>query len=167
VESTLVYTDYIKSPLGVLEIRASSEGVTHVLFTTSKKSEINTNEITHRCKQQLNEYFSGKRKTFELPLDQVGSEFQKSVWSCLIQIPFGETVSYIDIANMMDKHNAARAVGGANGRNPISIIVPCHRVIGNNGILNGYAGGIERKLWLLNHEGVELKGSIKKLKFES
>ena len=88
-----------------------------------------------------------------------GSRFQTSVWRCLTKIPFGKTRTYRDIADMLNNHKAVRAVGGANGRNPISIIVPCHRVIGSNGSLTGYAGGIERKLWLLKHENIDVKAS--------
>ncbi len=103
------------------------------------------------------EYFAGIRQKINLPLNPKGTEFQKSVWTCLATIPFGEVVSYLDIAKMINKPKGSQAVGGANGRNPISIIVPCHRVIGSNGSLTGYAGGLERKFCFLKHEGVAIK----------
>jgi len=155
----LIFIDYMDSPIGVIEIQASAKAITQVIFSGTEKKAIKTNEITHCCKQQLKEYFKGKRKMFDLPLDQQGTTFQKFVWNCLTQISFGETLSYRDIADMLNNRKAVRAVGGANGRNPISIIVPCHRVIGSNGTLTGYAGGIERKLWLLKHEGIDVNGS--------
>lgn len=152
-----MYVDYMSTPVGVIEIQASPQGVTKVVFSESENNTINASEITHRCKQQLIEYFDHKRKRFDLPLDQHGTLFQKSIWACLTQIPFGQAVSYRDIAAMANNRKAARAVGTANGKNPISIIVPCHRVIGSNGGLAGYAGGLNRKAWLLTHEGIEFK----------
>lgn len=154
-----MYNDYIDSPLGIVEFKATALGITQLIFCGTKKSAVKTNKITDSCKQQLTEYFSNKRKTFDIPLDLHGTDFQQSVWQCLTKIPFGQTLSYGDIANNLNNPKAVRAVGGANGRNPISIIVPCHRVIGNNGTLTGYAGGIERKLWLLKHEGIRVKQS--------
>lgn len=155
-----MYIDYMDSPLGVIEIGASERGISQLIFSGEEKKPIKSNSITIACQQQLAEYFSGQRKNFELPLDPYkGTEFQKAVWGCLNNIPFGQTRSYLEIAKMMDNVKAVRAVGGANGRNPISIIVPCHRVIGSNGSLTGYAGGIERKLWLLKHENIEVKNS--------
>jgi len=154
-----MYTDYLQSPLGLMEFKASQQGITQVIFCGAKTTAINGNHITDCCKQQLSEYFSGNRQTFDVALDPKGTEFQKLVWKNLSKIPFGKTYSYLDIAKMVDRPKGSQAVGGANGRNPISIIVPCHRVIGSNGSLTGYAGGIERKLWLLNHEGIAVKGS--------
>jgi len=153
------FTDYINSPLGTIECKASQKGITQVIFSGAKKGHVKTNDITDACKKQLAEYFAGKRKNFDLPLDQQGTVFQKSVWDCLTKIPFGKTLSYSEIAEQLHNPKAVRAVGGANGRNPISLIVPCHRVIGASGTLTGYAGGIERKLWLLQHEGIEVKNS--------
>ena len=103
-----MYTDYIESPLGMVEIKASGQGVTQVIFCGTQKHPIKTNEITDRCKQQLTEYFAGNRKTFDLPLDQQGTTFQKSIWACLTQIPFGQTLSYRDIADMVDNRKAVR-----------------------------------------------------------
>ncbi len=154
-----MYTDYIETPLGLMEFKASDKGITQAIFCGQDIKTVAANEITDICKLQLNEYFIGKRQVFNMPLDPKGTDFQKSVWACLSQIPFGETWTYHDIAKMLNNAKASQAVGGANGRNPISLIVPCHRVIGASGALTGYAGGIERKLWLLNHEGVKVKKS--------
>jgi len=154
-----MYVDYIDTPLGMFEFQASENGITQAIFSGEKKIPVNASAITDCCKRQLEEYFSGQRKVFDVPLDPLGTEFQKSVWVCLSKIEFGEVRSYLDIAKMVNRPKGSQAVGGANGRNPISIIVPCHRVIGSSGALTGYAGGIERKLWLLKHEGVEIKNS--------
>lgn len=154
-----MYTDYINSPLGLVEFKATEKGITQIIFCGDEKKEVNSNKITDCCKQQLKEYFAGQRKEFDIPIDPTGTDFQKSVWKCLSTISFGETLSYLDIAKMVNRPKGSQAVGGANGRNPISIIVPCHRVIGSNGALTGYAGGIERKLWLLKHEGITVNNT--------
>jgi methylated-DNA-[protein]-cysteine S-methyltransferase len=104
--------------------------------------------------RQLGQYFAGRRRDFDLPLRLDGTEFQRRVWNMLKEIPYGATWSYGELAKRIDKPNASRAVGLANGRNPISILVPCHRVIGADGSLTGYGGGLERKQWLLAHEGL-------------
>jgi len=157
MESIIVYTDYIKSPLGLMEFKASEKGITQLIFCGSQMLDVKANRITDCCKQQLKEYFEGQREVFNVQLDPQGTEFQKLVWQSLSKIPFGQTKTYLDIAKMVERTKGAQAVGGANGRNPISIIVPCHRVVGTNGSLTGYAGGIERKLWLLEHEGIAVK----------
>lgn len=152
-----MHTDYMSSPIGVIEIQASPQGITKVVFSASETNLVHPSESTNQCKQQLKEYFSGKRKVFDLPLDQQGTLFQKSIWACLLQIPFGQAVAYRDIADKVNNRKAVRAVGAANGKNRIGIIVPCHRVIGGNGTLTGYAGGLDRKAWLLEHERIEFK----------
>jgi methylated-DNA-[protein]-cysteine S-methyltransferase len=154
-----MFIDYLDTPLGLFEFMATDQGISQAIFCGDQKNEPKTNDITTLCKQQLTEYFAGKRQVFTVPLDAQGTPFQQSVWYCLSQIPFGELRSYGDIAKLLNKPKASQAVGGANGRNPITLIVPCHRVIGGNGSLTGYAGGIERKLWLLNHEGANIKTS--------
>lgn len=106
--------------------------------------------------RQLQAYFAGELREFKLPLAAVGTAFQKTVWHALCDIPYGQTISYGELARRIDKPKAPRAVGLANGRNPISIIVPCHRVIGANGTLTGYGGGLPRKRWLLRHEGLDI-----------
>ncbi|WP_085902489.1 methylated-DNA--[protein]-cysteine S-methyltransferase [Kiloniella majae] len=151
-----MYTDYIETPLGMVEIKASEKGVRHVIFCGSERTAVEPSSITDRCKQQLKEYFDGSRKEFDLSLDPQGTDFQKSVWAILTKISFGETLSYMDIAEKLSNPKGVRAVGGANGRNPISLILPCHRVVGSNGTLTGYAGGVARKQWLLEHEGIQL-----------
>lgn len=154
-----MFIDYIDTPIGLLEVMATDLGICQVIFCGQQKKVIQGNDITALGKRQITEYFSGQRHTFNVPLDSHGTQFQQSVWHCLTQIPFGTVKSYGEIAKLLNNPKASQAVGGANGRNPIAIIVPCHRVIGKDGSLTGYAGGIERKLWLLNHEGVKLKKS--------
>ena len=149
----MIYKEYLKSPIGWLEISATTTAVSSVYFGESKGKTSTANTITTACKLQLSEYFTGSRQIFELPLQQTGTDFQRKVWQALIKIPFGQLASYRDIASRVESPKAVRAVGSANGKNPISIIVPCHRVIGSNGTLTGYAGGLERKQWLLQHEG--------------
>ena len=114
--------------------------------------EENLNSVLVQCKQELLEYFAGKRKEFSVPFRQAGTEFQQKVWNELLKIPYGKTVSYNFIAESLGDKKSIRAVGASNGKNQISIIVPCHRVIGSDGSLTGYAGGLWRKKWLLNHE---------------
>ncbi len=151
------------SPIGALKLVASKNGLAAVLWpndrpgrvpalNTPAMTEENHNAILLETERQLNEYFAGQRKAFSLPLDPVGTEFQKSVWNALLTIPFGETRSYGEIARQLGNEKAMRAVGAANGKNPISIIAPCHRVIGANGALTGFAGGLEAKAILLDLE---------------
>ncbi len=154
-----MYNDYIETPLGTIEFKASEHGITQLIFCGTSKTAIKPSPITDQCKKQLQEYFSGGRNQFDVPLDPKGTTFQKSIWACLMDIPFGETRSYMDLANQINNPKAIRAVGGANGRNPISIIVPCHRVIGSDRSLTGYAGGVARKQWLLEHEGIAIPAS--------
>ncbi|WP_299007897.1 methylated-DNA--[protein]-cysteine S-methyltransferase [uncultured Shewanella sp.] len=155
-----MYTDYLETPMGLMECQASDIGIRQLIFCGSDRGVEKPNTVTDACKVQLFEYFEGARREFDLPIDTQGTDFQKVVWRCLSQIPFGQTLTYADIAKRVNKPKGAQAVGGANGRNPISIIVPCHRVIGANGSLTGYAGGLERKLWLLRHEGIAIKHSV-------
>jgi len=143
---------YQESPIGLLEICGEEEWITDVNFVDSAKAEVQPSPVVQQCTLQLEEYFSGKRKEFDLPLKPKGTEFQRKVWAQLQHIPFGETISYLTLAKHLGDLKATRAVGLANGKNPISIIIPCHRVIGANGKLTGYAGGLWRKKWLLNHE---------------
>jgi len=148
------HTAYLKSPIGIIKLTATDDAITSILFEfdASKKEREKPNEILLECKKQLHEYFSGRRKKFELPLKLVGTGFQKSVWETLQKIPYGKTVSYLDVAKAIENPKAVRAVGMANNKNRIPIIIPCHRVIGEDGKLTGYAGGIWRKGWLLEHE---------------
>lgn len=139
----------LETPVGLLEIFADEVGITRIVFNTATSQAIQPNEHTRRATQQLQEYIGRERKTFDLPLNPTGTRFQTEVWDQLIKLDYGQTVSYRYIAEQIGNPNACRAVGAANGRNPIGIVVPCHRVIGNNGTLTGYAGGIDRKRWLL------------------
>jgi len=148
------YISYLKSPIGQLKITADESSINSILFVfddTEMEVE-NDNEVLEICKEQLKEYFAGVRKEFNVNIHQEGTEFQQKVWAELIKIPYGKTVSYNDIARDIGGRNMMRAVGAANGKNLISIIVPCHRVIGSDGKLTGYAGGMWRKEWLLKHE---------------
>ncbi|CAM4175500.1 cysteine methyltransferase [Bacillus manliponensis] len=148
-----MYRGYYKSELGWIEVTANEEAVTSVFFVEERKEE-NVNEIVQQCLLQLDEYFNKKRTTFSLPLQALGTQFQTTVWDALCTVPYGTSASYLDIATKIGNEKAVRAIGGANSRNPISIIVPCHRIIGKNGKLVGYEGGLWRKEWLLKHEGV-------------
>lgn len=151
----------IATPLGLLRIEASGQGVRLVTFVDETvesldQSTPDANEILAAATEQLSEYFAGSRREFSVPLDPAGTEFQRAVWRALAGIPHGRTSTYGEIARIIEQPTAYQAVGLANGRNPIAIIVPCHRVVGTNGKLTGYAGGIERKRWLLGHEGATL-----------
>jgi methylated-DNA-[protein]-cysteine S-methyltransferase len=150
------FTTYYHSPVGLLKITGSEDYISEVTFhDTSQKSEggkKNLPPMLIQCVEQLIQYFQGERRKFELPLNQTGSHFQQEVWSELIQIPYAKTVSYLELARRTGDTKATRAVANANGKNNITIIVPCHRVIGSNRDLVGYSGGLWRKKWLLDHE---------------
>ena len=149
------YTGYYKSSIGVVRVKGNDEGILFVDFIDDEqKKDERLNPIITDCINQLDEYFSGKRKEFNIKLSLEGTEFQKNVWQALLEIPFGETKSYKDIAVRINNEKAVRAVGGANHNNKISIIVPCHRVIGKSGKMVGYGGGLWRKEWLLEHERI-------------
>jgi methylated-DNA-[protein]-cysteine S-methyltransferase len=147
----------IDSPVGQLKVVASDEGLAAILWKAEDPHGVRLapsvedpdNPFLVETQRQLGAYFAGKLKTFTVPLDFKGTEFQKSVWQALLTIPFGETRSYAEIARQIGRPTAVRAVGAANGRNPISIIVPCHRVVGSSGALTGYAGGLAAKERLL------------------
>jgi methylated-DNA-[protein]-cysteine S-methyltransferase len=153
------------SPVGELKLVASDAGLAAILWEHDDPLRVRLNIVaenkTHpmllKAEQQLNEYFSGRRNAFDLTLDFAGTEFQRKVWAALLTIPFGETRSYGQIAAQIGNPKAVRAVGAANGKNPISIIAPCHRVIGSNGKLTGFAGGLETKAQLLGLEGKKAK----------
>lgn len=158
---TLAYT-IIPSPVGALKLVASDRGLTAILWECDAESDrvklgAMTEDAGHpllvEAARQIGEYFAGERTAFDVPLDFRGTDFQKSVWAALLAIPFGETRSYGEIARAVGRPTAFRAVGAANGKNPISIIAPCHRVIGTGGALTGFAGGLEAKALLLRIEG--------------
>ncbi len=148
-----IFVRYLDSPIGRLRINTNETAVLSVSFSESEDiSSLGIPEVMNKTLLQLEEYFLGKRKTFDLPLAPAGSDFQQKIWTLVVEIPFGKTASYLDIARASGSEKNTRAVGLANGRNPIPIIIPCHRVIATNGKLTGYAGGLERKRWLLRHE---------------
>lgn len=149
----------IQTPIGELTLTASDRALTGVHFPGRSKvrGKPGTNEILEQATRQLSEYFERSRISFDLPLDAEGTEFEHRVWALLRDIPYGSTTSYGALARRLGEPKDARAVGAANGKNPIPIIVPCHRVIGANGDLTGFGGGIDRKRWLLEHEGALLR----------
>lgn len=141
------------SPIGLLEVAGTENGITFIEFSERRAVPPGPPDpCLKECLRQLEEYFSGTRRTFSLRLDLGGTPFQKKVWGELLKVPFGRTVTYRDIAAALGNPRATRAVGGANHRNPVSIVVPCHRVVGADGSLTGYGGGLWRKEWLLAHE---------------
>jgi methylated-DNA-[protein]-cysteine S-methyltransferase len=155
-------TTYYKSPIGTLEIKGNDKGIHSIYFIDddfSTSLEVTSGELK-KCVQQLDEYFTGNRKEFELTLSPKGTEFQGKVWTELLKVPFGKTRSYLEQSKKLGDVKAIRAVASANGRNPISIIIPCHRIIGSDGSLTGYAGGVWRKKWLLDHESGNKQQSL-------
>jgi methylated-DNA-[protein]-cysteine S-methyltransferase len=155
-----LFYKFVLTPVGELKLVASEKGLVAVLWENDSPRRVPLTDLVQDDRQpvlleaerQLEEYFAGTRQRFDLPLDMRGTPFQKNVWKTLLAIPFGKTRSYGELAHKLGKPNASRAVGAANGRNPISIVVPCHRVIGASGKLTGFAGGLEAKAHLLNHE---------------
>ena len=150
----------INSPIGALSIYGDAMGISEVVF---RESEITSEQIPDSLKDavsQLSEYFEGKRNHFNLQLNPKGTDFQKKVWQQLQEIPFGKTTSYQAMANLLGDPKVIRAAASANGKNPIAIIIPCHRVIGSDGSLTGYAGGLHRKKWLLQHENPVKQGEL-------
>lgn len=156
----MLYRTTIDSPVGTLTLVASDNGLVAVLWPDDAPGRVRLAAAEERADHpvlaaagiQLAEYFAGARRSFDLPLAPSGSAFQRAVWAALAAIPHGETRSYADIARAIGRPTASRAVGAANGRNPLSIVVPCHRVIGTSGKLTGFAGGLAAKQQLLAHE---------------
>ncbi|MCX7551404.1 methylated-DNA--[protein]-cysteine S-methyltransferase [Xanthomarina sp. F2636L] len=143
----------IKTPLGFTKIAGDENGISSIIVLNSEEpiTDIIPLELED-CVQQLTEYFEGSRTDFDLELHPEGTDFQKRVWDALLKIPFGKTLSYLELSKQLGDVKAIRAVANANGKNPLWIVVPCHRVIGSDGSLTGYAGGLHRKKWLLDHE---------------
>lgn len=156
-----MYAAIMNTAMGSLLIKADDSSITSIHFLNDSQTlpELVDNAIIDQCITELGEYFAGKRVTFDLPLAPKGTDFQKSVWQQLLKIPYGNTTSYGEIAQQIGNPKAARAIGLANNRNPIPIIIPCHRVVGSNGSLTGYAGGLENKSYLLKLEGKKLATS--------
>jgi methylated-DNA-[protein]-cysteine S-methyltransferase len=155
-----IFTTTLDSPVGTLHLAASDTALLAVVWRRHSTPQLPfaaavdapAHPVLRETTRQLSDYFHGRRRTFDLPLDFRGTDFQRRVWTSLLSIPFGETRSYRDVARELGNPAAVRAVGAANGRNPISIIAPCHRVIGMDGGLTGFGGGLEAKAWLLAHE---------------
>ena len=147
---------YYESPLGWLVISSNGTAITSIGFVNEPGEQQQADEVTQKAISQLSEFFEGTRTHFELPLAPEGTEFEQRVWDQLLAIPYGTTVTYGHISKKLGDANLMRAVGRANGKNPISIVVPCHRVIGSDNKLIGYSGGLKNKEWLLRHEGALL-----------
>jgi len=153
---------FYHSPIGIILIEYNNDFITALLFKdekSEKQTEIIINEtdknnhLLNKCHQQLDEYFEGTRRAFDFPIKQEGTPFQQKIWAALLEIPYGKTISYLELSKRTGDVKAIRAVGTTNGKNQLSIVVPCHRVIGSKGELTGYGGGLWRKKWLLQHEG--------------
>lgn len=163
-----MYYKEFTSPIGKLLLTSNGESLTGLYLQGQKhfpEQTLNWKEFAEldlfiKAQKQLTEYFAHQRQQFDLPLDPIGTIFQKQVWEQLRQIPYSETVSYGTLAKQVGIPTASRAVGAANGRNPIAIVIPCHRVIATNGKLTGYAGGVDRKQWLLQHEQAKIDSAV-------
>jgi methylated-DNA-[protein]-cysteine S-methyltransferase len=153
-------TAYIKTPLGITKILGDENGIS--VISVSDEGEISDTipVVLQEAVSQLNDYFEGKRIDFTFKLNPSGTEFQQKVWKGLLEIPFGKTMSYLELSKKLGDVKAIRAVASANGKNPLWIVVPCHRVIGTDGSLTGYAGGLWRKKWLLEHENPSTQQSL-------
>ena len=150
--------DIVQSPIGRLILASDGAALVGVWMANASPDDASwshlkgDDDVLAQTRGELEEYFDGRRRTFTVPLAPNGTEFQRSVWSALTEIPYGKTISYAELARRLGNEAAVRAVGAANGRNPIPVIVPCHRVIGSDGSLTGFGGGLPRKKWLLQHE---------------
>lgn len=151
----------IKTPIGIAKINGDADGIRSIIFT-DKNPPITTSipEVLQNCVTQLEEYFNGTRTEFNLKLNPHGTDFQRKTWGSLQTIQHGKTMSYLDQSKVLNKPKAIRAVANANGKNPISVVIPCHRVIGTDGSLTGYSGGLWRKKWLLEHESENKQQSL-------
>jgi methylated-DNA-[protein]-cysteine S-methyltransferase len=158
-ESGVTYTTTVSSPIGPLTLARRGDALTAVRMEEQRHQSgvepgwLPADDRFGDVIDQLSAYFDGDRTTFDLPTKLDGTEFQRAVWAALCEIPFGETVSYAELARRVGRPDAMRAVGQANGRNPLAVVVPCHRVVAADGTLGGYGGGLARKRWLLDHEG--------------
>lgn len=157
IETSELVVTYYQSPIGLLRIAGNEQFISEITFvdniekpSADRKKQLPT--LVIQCLEELIQYFHGERKAFTLPINQTGSAFQQKVWNELTGIPFGKTISYLELSRRLGDSKAIRAAAAANGRNNVAIIVPCHRVIGSNNKLVGYAGGLWRKKWLLEHE---------------
>jgi len=158
--ATVLY-DVVQTPIDRLVVGSDGSAIVGVWMANAEPNDgrwahhCSSDSLLDEARRQLVAYFAGQLRVFDLPLAPNGTDFQRRVWSALREIPFGATISYAELARRVSNGAAVRAVGAANGRNPIPIIVPCHRVIGSNGSLTGFGGGLPRKQWLLRHEGAQ------------
>ena len=155
-----MFEAYYKSPVGNLRIISNDRDIIRIDFTDDFFKMKMVPVQIQNCITQLDEYFQGKRKVFKIGLNPAGTEFQSQIWNLLQKIPYGKTISYLELARQFGDEKAIRAIASANGKNPIPIIIPCHRVIGNDGSLTGYAGGLLKKQWFLEHEGFLLQKTL-------
>ncbi len=153
-------TAFIKTPLGIAKIVGNEEGISEISVSNEGIISSIIPIVLQEAVSQLNDYFDGKRGNFTFKLNPSGTEFQQKVWNGLLEIPFGKTMSYLELSKKLGDVKAIRAVASANGKNPLWIVVPCHRVIGTDGSLTGYAGGLWRKKWLLEHENPTTQQSL-------
>ncbi|MDE0067659.1 MAG: methylated-DNA--[protein]-cysteine S-methyltransferase [Acidimicrobiaceae bacterium] len=162
----MILTRQVDSPIGRLRLVATDQGLSHLLFeqqagddtgSDGDSAEADNHPVLVAATAQLEEYFAGQRQEFDIPLDLSGTEFQRAAWSALAGVPFGETRSYRQQAEAVGRPEAVRAIGAANGRNPVPIVLPCHRIVGSDGSLTGYGGGLPIKEFLLNHEQSQSK----------
>jgi methylated-DNA-[protein]-cysteine S-methyltransferase len=153
-------TAYLKSPLGITKIVGDINGISAISVLDEGEVSKTIPKELKNCVSQLQDYFEGKRTNFTFKLNPKGTDFQQKVWQELLNIPFGKTMSYLDLSKKLGDVKAIRAVASANGKNPLWIVVPCHRVIGSDGSLTGYAGGLWRKKWLLEHENPSNQQSL-------
>ena len=153
-------TAFIQSPLGITKIVGNENGISIISILSEGEITTKIPKNLKECISQLQEYFEGQRHDFDFKMNPQGTDFQQKVWQELLNIPFGKTISYLDLSKKLGDVKAIRAVASANGRNPLWIVVPCHRVIGTDGSLTGYAGGLWRKKWLLEHESPSKQQSL-------
>lgn len=151
---------YLQTPIGTALLEGDEDGLSSIRVLDENVPEGIVPEVLEDAVYQLREYFEGHRKEFDLKLNPSGSDFQKKVWNALLEIPYGKTLSYLELSKRLGNVKAIRAVASANGRNPIWLIVPCHRIIGSNGDLIGYSAGLDRKKWLLEHESPSKQTSL-------
>lgn len=156
-------TAFVQTPLGIAKIDGNDDGIQHITVLNEENRAMITDAIPpelEECVTQLEEYFNGNRTNFDFKMNPSGTDFQKRVWEALVTIPFGKTTSYLELSKQLGDVKAIRAVASANGKNPLWIAIPCHRVIGSDGSLTGYAGGLWRKKWLLEHENPSPQQSL-------
>lgn len=153
-------TALIKTPLGIAEINGDENGISKISISDEGEVSVTIPAVLNEAISQIQDYFEGKRTCFDFKINPKGTEFQQKVWNGLLEIPFGKTMSYLELSKKLGDIKAIRAVASANGKNPLWIVVPCHRVIGTNGSLTGYAGGLWRKKWLLEHENPTTQQSL-------